>query len=68
MTAFRPVSWCRGRLHGLSIVELGDDAGRATAVTPIRDPAFNRTFSVARVADRYVAVNASTETASRTSS
>ena len=46
--------------HGLSIVELSDDAGRATAVTPIRDPAFNRTFSVARVADRYVAVNSST--------
>jgi hypothetical protein len=46
--------------HGLSIVELSDDAGRATAVTPIRDPAFNRTFSVTRVADRYVAVNSST--------
>ncbi len=46
--------------HGLSVVELSDDAGRATAVTPIRDPAFNRTFSVARVADRYLAVNAFT--------
>jgi hypothetical protein len=46
--------------HGLSIVDLTDDAGRATAVTPVRDPAFNRVFSVARVADRYVAVNAST--------
>ena len=29
--------------HGLSIVDLSDDAGRATAVTPIRDPAFDAT-------------------------
>jgi hypothetical protein len=46
--------------HGLSIVDLADDAGRATAVTPVRDPAFNGTSSVARIADRYVAVNSAT--------
>ena len=46
--------------HGLSIVNLSDDAEQATAVTPIRDPAFNGTFSVARVADRYLAVNSAT--------
>jgi hypothetical protein len=46
--------------HGLSIVDLSDDAGRAIAVTRARDPAFNGALSVARVADRYVAVNSST--------
>ena len=46
--------------HGLSIVDLSDDAGRAIAVTKVRDPAFNGALSVARVADRYVAVNSST--------
>ena len=29
-------------------------------MTKVRDPAFNGTFSVARVADRYLAVNSST--------
>jgi hypothetical protein len=46
--------------HGLSIVDLTDDAGRATTVTPVRDPAFNGVFSAVRVADRYVAVNSNT--------
>jgi hypothetical protein len=41
-------------------VDLSDDAGRAIAVTEVRDPAFNGALSVARVADRYVAVNSST--------
>jgi hypothetical protein len=39
--------------HGLSIVNLSDDAQHATAGTPIHDPAFHETFSAAHVADRY---------------
>ena len=46
--------------HGLSIVDLAEDAGRATAVNQVRDPAFDSDFSVVRVADRYVAVNGNT--------
>ena len=34
--------------HGLSIMNLSDDAQHATADTPIRDPAFHETFSAAR--------------------
>src|SRR6185436_560583 len=46
--------------HGLSVVELSDDASRATAVTQLRDPAFDADFSVVRVGVRYGAVNAYT--------
>jgi len=46
--------------HGLSMVDLTDDAGRATAVSQLRDPAFDADFSVVRIADRYVAVNSNT--------
>ena len=46
--------------HGLSIVDLTDDTGRATAVTQLRDPAFDADFSVIRIADRYLAVNSNT--------
>ena len=47
--------------HGLSLINLSDDAQHATAATPIRDPAFHETFSAARVADRYLTVSSATE-------
>ena len=47
--------------HGLSIINLSDDAQHATAATPIRDPAFHETFSAARVADHYLTVSSATE-------
>jgi Cu-Zn family superoxide dismutase len=47
--------------HGLSIINLRDDAQHATAATTIRDPAFHETFSAARVADRYLTVSSATE-------
>jgi hypothetical protein len=44
--------------NGLSIVELNDDASRATLVTRLRDPSFRDATAVVRVADRYLVVNA----------
>jgi len=47
--------------HGLSLINLSDDAQHATAATPIRDPAFHETFAAARVADHYLTVSSATE-------
>ena len=47
--------------HGVTIINLSDDAQHATAATPIRDPAFHETFSAARVADHYLTVSSATE-------
>ena len=47
--------------HGLSLINLSDDAQHATTATPIRDPAFHETFSAARVADHYLTVSSATE-------
>ena len=47
--------------HGLSIMNLSDDAQHATADTPIRDPLFHETFSATHVADRYLTVNSTTD-------
>jgi hypothetical protein len=47
--------------HGLSLINLSDDAQHATTATPIRDPAFHETFSAARVADRYLTVSSAIE-------
>ena len=42
---------------GLSVVELGDDAGDATLVEQIRDPSFRSTAAVAVAGDRYLVAN-----------
>lgn len=42
---------------GLSVVELGDDAGHATLVEQIRDPSFRSTAAVAVAGDRYLVAN-----------
>jgi hypothetical protein len=47
--------------HGLSLINLSDDAQHATAATPIRDPAFHETVAAARIADHYLTVSSATE-------
>lgn len=43
---------------GLSVVELDAEATRGTVITRLRGPSFHDATSVARVADRYLVVNA----------
>ena len=43
--------------HGLSIVELSDDASRGTVVGQSREPSFRETRAVAHAGDRYLVVN-----------
>jgi hypothetical protein len=43
--------------HGLSIVNLSDDAQHATALAPIRDPSFHEPVAVAHAAGRYLVTN-----------
>jgi len=47
--------------HGLSIMNLSDDAQHATVDTRIRDPLFHETFSATHIADRYLTVNSTTD-------
>jgi hypothetical protein len=52
--------------HGLSILNLSDDAQHATALAPIRDPSFHEPVAVAHAADRYLVTNADFHAASST--
>jgi len=47
--------------HGLSIVELSDDASRGTVVGQSREPSFRETRAVAHAGDRYLVVNSKAE-------